>query len=141
MLLSIIVVLHQQFLIFMYHNFVYHQGVYISDLFQGRFVPQLTEEELYHFELISAFKSYNDAGILYSRYFRYTFNLINSQPFFKDIFNHLSSKIDNPESALKWISYSAHDSNVLAYVRTLNFSSAECIYQIMNQNNSSPCQM
>ena len=55
----------------------------------------------------------------------------NSQPFFKDVFNHLSHKTANPESALKWVSYSAHDTNVIAYARTLNFSSAECIYQTM----------
>ena len=53
----------------------------------------------------------------------------NSQPFFTDVFNHLSHKTAYPESALKWVSYSAHDTNVIAYARTLNFSSAECIYQ------------
>ena len=59
------------------------------------------------------------------------FILVNSQPFFTDVFKHLSHKTANPESALKWVSYSAHDSNVIAYARTLNFSSAECVYQIM----------
>lgn len=43
--------------------------------------------------------------------------------FFKDILNNFDDKVANPNNPLKWISYSAHESNIVRYARVLGLSS------------------
>ena len=56
-----------------------------------------------------------------------------------DVLKYLSEKVLNPESALKWISYSAHDTNLALFLRVLNITSSECLYEALSTNYNGTC--
>jgi hypothetical protein len=55
--------------------------------------------------------------------------IFDSTPYFNEVLSRMHYKIDHPDDNLKWIAYSAHDTNIVLYTTAFGLSNYECLYQ------------